>query len=79
MKKSEVNAYKAMNPIAVMAITNNCGMAILEIENGIDDYVVVKGFTGDIHRYKLHETNKGSFFKYQNGCRYYIHDFMKVA
>ena len=74
-----MNAYKAMNPVAVMAITNNCGMAILDIEYGIDDYVIVKGFTGDIHRYKLHETNKGSYFKYCNGCRYYLDWFMKVA
>lgn len=78
MTRKEIERYSKAKPLAVIGITNNCGLAILEMQYGIDDYVVVKGFTGDIHRYKLHYNNKGIYFKYCNGLRYYMHQFMKV-
>lgn len=67
--------YANANPIAVQAITNNCAMCIMDTDG---DNVIVKGYTGDMHQYKLHHTEKGSWFRYQNGCRYYVNDFMKV-
>lgn len=43
MTRKEREHYSKTKPLAVMGITNNCGLAILEMQHGIDDYVVVKG------------------------------------
>lgn len=43
MTRKEREYYSKAKPLAVMGITNNCGLAILEMQHGIDDYVVVKG------------------------------------
>lgn len=78
MTRKEMNYYSKVKPLAVMSITNNCGLEILEMQYGIDDYVIVRGFTGDIHKYKLRYNNKGIYFKYCNGLRYYMNEFMRV-
>lgn len=50
MTRKEREYYSKAKPLAVMGITNNCGLAILEMQHGIDDYVVVKSFTGGFYR-----------------------------
>ena len=47
----------------------------LAIVNVNETHVTVQDYKGEHHTYKLHENSKGSFFKYVNGCRYFLHDF----
>ena len=77
MNKSLREFYEKKNPIAAMGITNISSIQILDIEYGIDDYVIIKGFVGDIHKIKIYDSTKGAYFKYSNS-RYYIKDFMKI-
>lgn len=66
--------------IGVLTLTNNLALEVLEIEYGIDDYVIYK-FSNDIkaRRGKLYTTVKGrSYFKVR-GTRYYLDEFMKVG
>ena len=78
MKKEELKKYEGKKPIAVYALTNTCAMYILDIVYDIDDHVIIKGYTGDTHKYKIKYTNKGGYFTYCNGCRCYINDFMRM-
>lgn len=86
MKKSE---YIGKPAIAVHAYSAFSGLEILAIEDGIDDYVVVRDWvhrytkegetkTEEIHKYKLKESTKGTYFRYRNNLRYYLKDFMRV-
>ena len=78
MNKSLREFYEKKNPIAVIGITNISSIQILDIEYGIDDYVIIKGFTGDIHRHKIYySVRKGMYFKYGN-ARYYLKHFLKI-
>ena len=77
MNKSLRELYEKKNPIAVIGITNISSIQILDIECGIDDYAIIKGFAGDIHKIKIYDSTKGAYFKYSNS-RYYIKDFMKI-
>ena len=77
MNKNLREFYEKKNPIAVIGITNISSIQILDIEYGIDDYAIIKGFVGDIHKIKIYDSTKGAYFKYSNR-RYYIKDFMKI-
>ena len=78
MNKSLREFYEKKNPIAAMGITNISSIQILDIEYGIDDYAIIKGFAGDIHRYKIYySVRKGMYFKYGN-TRYYLKHFLKI-
>ena len=70
--------YENKEPIAINFIAMGCAMAILDIQYGIDDYVIIKGFTGDLHRYKIHYGTERPYFRYCNGCRYHIDEFLRV-
>ena len=71
---NELKQYENKKPIAAFSITNTVAMYIMDIN---DEYVIIKGFTKDLHKYKLKQTKKGFYFTYCNGCRYYINDFMR--
>ena len=66
--------YSNSKPIAVLGVSNVAGIAIMDI---LDDYIIIKGFTGDMHCYKLHPNNKGGYFTYA-GHRYSLDEFIKV-
>ena len=71
--------YDKKNPIAVMGITNISSIQILDVSctHVPTPCVIIKGFTGDIHKIKIYDSTKGAYFKYSNR-RYYIKDFMKI-
>lgn len=75
--KKELKQYENKPALASHFITATCGIHILDIINGIEDYVIVKGYIGDLHKYKLYENSKGLYFTYCNGCRYFINDFLR--
>lgn len=68
--------YEKKNPIAVMGITNTLSIQILDVKHEKPS-VIIKGFTGDVHEFKIYDSEKGIYFKYSNS-RYYIKDFMKI-
>lgn len=70
--------YGGAKAIATMGLNNFCGMEILAIEYGIDDYVIVRGFIDDLHRYKIHYETERPYFRYCNGCRYHLDEFIRV-
>ena len=79
MKKRYKQYYESAKPIATQCVTNNCSIDIMDINYGVDEFVVVRGYIGDIHKYKLNITKNGRmFFTYQNGLRYYVDEFMAV-
>ena len=73
------NDYK---PAGVLTLCNFGGLAIMEIEHGIDDYVYVcdnygdgyKNITKNLIRYNA----KGNPYFIRNGNRYYLNEFMRV-
>lgn len=71
----ELKRYENKSPIAIQTICNTCSMCILDIN---DEYVIVKGYIGDLHKYKLNYNSKGYYFTYRNGCRYFINDFIRI-
>lgn len=79
MNKKLKEFYEKKNPIAVMGVTNTLAIQILDVSCGIDDCVIIKGFTGDIHKLRIYESKtKGAYFKYKCNTRYYIKDFIKI-
>ena len=80
MNKTDYAKYSAMNPIASQCVCNMASIDIITIEYGIDDYAIVCGYVGDLHRYKIKYNTAGrAYFTYQNGCRYFLDEFMRVA
>ena len=78
--KKFIEFYDKREPIAVQTVTNNCSIDILDIVYGIEDYVIVRGYVNDLHKYKIHYNNQGrAYFKYCNGCRYFLDEFMRLA
>lgn len=67
--------YTNAKPIAVLAISNTTGIEIMDI---LDDIIIIKGFVGDMHAYKLHPNNKGGYFTYRNGHRYSLNEFIRI-
>lgn len=75
---SRLSQYQDAEPIGIYFVGIGCSMAILDIINGIEDYVVVRGFTGDLHKYKIHIDTERPYFRYCNGCRYHLDEFVRV-
>lgn len=71
---NELKQYENKEPIAVFTMTLTISMFIMDIN---DEYVIIKGFIKDLHKYKLKQTKKGFYFTYWDGRRYYINDFMR--
>ena len=73
------NDYK---PAGVLTLCNFGGLAIMEIEYGIDDYVIVCDNYGDgyknLTRNKLRYNTKGNAYFVRNGRRWYLDQFMRV-
>ena len=67
--------YANASPRAVLAVSNTTRIEIMDI---LDDIVIIRGFVGDMHAYKLHPNNKGGYFTYRNGCRYSLNEFIRV-
>ncbi len=77
MTKAQKERYSQMKPLASQGVTNTCSIDIMEFEYGVEDYVIVRGYVNDFHRYKLKTSTTGRhYFNYQNGCRYYVDEFI---
>ena len=73
--------------VYVYNFTSGSGLMIKDIEYGIEDKIVVSFFyysevkeekiEEKERKYKLHTTNKGSYFNYK-GVRMYLNDFIRV-
>lgn len=78
--------YISKKAIGVYSASAFSGLEVLEIENGINDYVIVRewvhsyddpGEKEKIHRLMLYSTDKGFYFNFY-GIRYYLNDFIRV-
>lgn len=71
MTKEEMEYYRDKKPIASYPISNWGGIEILDILNGIDDYVVCRYNFGEpeekLHRLKLQYSKTGAPFVYLEG------------
>ena len=54
MTKQEIKKLEGTPAKAVYVVSNTCSMEILDYEYGIHDCVIIKGFVGDIHKYRIH-------------------------
>ena len=66
-------------PVGTLPINNFGGIAVMEIENGIEDYVYVtdnfgNGYT-NLTKNKIHYNKKGEPYFVRYGNRYYLHEF----
>lgn len=78
MNKEKEKKYGNAKAIGVHSIAGEKGLELLGYEYGIYDYVIIRGYCGDLHRYKIKSSNKGFYFTHCNGCRYFIKDFLVV-
>ena len=85
--KNELKKY-----IDVKALSAYIGYPLMEcvgIENGIDDYIIIRDvditYTKEgkktrinIHKYKIYYDTNRCYFKYRNGLRYHLDEFMMI-
>ena len=70
-------------PAGVLPMNNFGGLAIMEIEHGIEDYLYVCDNYGDgyknITKNKIRYNARGNAYFMRYGKRYYLDQFMRVA
>lgn len=80
--QQEFGTYpKNFKPVGVLALNNFGGLAVMEIEHGIDDYVYVAANYGDGYtrctRNKIRYNKKGEAYFIRNGHTFYLKEFMR--
>ena len=73
--------YAETKPIAVLGLGNWGGLEILDIEYGIEDYVIAAfnfGTRKKIRRHKVCTAPSGREYIKKEGVRYYFDDMMEV-
>lgn len=81
MTKKEMEQYKDKRPVAVYPMTNHGGIEILDILNGIEDYVVWRfnfGEPKELHRSKVRYGVNHSSFKTTAGYSIRLDECMRV-
>ena len=72
---------KDFKPIGTLCLCNHGGLAVMEIEYGINDYVYVTDNYGDgyknITKNKIFYNMSGDEYFVRNGLRWYLKDFMR--
>ena len=73
--------YKGIEPKGVMGLTNTSGIAIFDIEYGIDDYIISAFHNGenytDFRKTKIFSNTIGHYFA-RYGRKYYLDKFMRT-
>lgn len=64
-------------PVASCMLTYNHVLKFYDVEYGIDDYAIIGMNNDNPRKYKLYNTEKGSYINY-NGHRYYMSEFIRV-
>ena len=73
--------YKNTEPIGTYAMSNWGGLEILDIQYGIDDYVIASfnfGTRQQIRRHKICYTPTGRPYIRKQGTRFYLDEIMKI-
>jgi hypothetical protein len=78
MTKQEKEFYKKQAPIGVKCTSNWGGISILKVNYGINDTVVFKGESDDIHEVRIYYniTDSEPYFMYR-GRREFLSDYMR--
>lgn len=79
--QEEFGTYpKNYKPIGTLCLCNHGGLAVMDIEYGIEDYVHVTDNYGDgyknLTKNKIHYNAKGDGYFVRNGRRWYLKEFM---
>ena len=81
MTKQEIAQYQDKKPIAVYPMSNWGGIEIMDIINGIDDYVVWRynyGSPDKLHKTKVLINDAGHQYIRINESRIKLENFMRV-
>lgn len=82
MTKQEMEQYRDKKPIAVYPMSNWGGIEILDIEYGIDDYVICRYNFGEpedrLHRVKINYGARTTSI-YIDGMRVRLNEFMRTS
>lgn len=74
--------YKNVTPIGTYTISNWDGLEILDIQYGIEDYVIASfNFSGVrqmIRRHKICYTTAGRAYIRKQGIRFYLDEIMRI-
>ena len=78
-KKELLNKYKnnEVKAVAVIGISNNCAIEILEVEYGIDDRIIGIFNGQEVFKRKLYYSDNDTFFKLGNS-RYSLSEAIRV-
>lgn len=76
VKIIEVREKEKLKVISSLCLVNNASLNIYDIVYGVDDYVIAEINDYTPRKYKIYETNKGSYFNY-GGKRFYLEEFTK--
>jgi hypothetical protein len=87
--RSELKKYIEAKTLSVCSLFGGYGLECVGIENGIDDYIIIrdhcKTYTKEgvktkieIHKYKIYYDTNRAYFKYRNGLRYHLDEFLMV-
>ena len=83
MTRCDMERYKDKTPIAVFPMSNWGGVEILDIEYGIDDYVVCRYNFGEteekLHRLMIRTSNDGQTFFVLDSRTIYLDECMRVS
>ena len=83
MTKQEMEKYKDKKPIAVYPMSNWGGVEILDIEYGIDDYVIWRYNCGEpekiLHKAKIKDSGRGYQYIQLNEFRVRLDECMRVT
>lgn len=77
MTKKEKSLYQVKKAVAVCC-DGLVGLQCLDVLYGIDDYMIVKGYTNDLHRVKINYTATGDSYIRLYNRRYRLSDFLRV-
>lgn len=69
--------YTQKDPVATYGFGNGYPV-VLDFEYGIDDYAVIKDYSGTISKCKVNHTFSGKSYINHSGKRLYLDDFMRI-
>lgn len=76
MTKVDILQYESKTPIGFYPMGLK-GISILGIENGIDDFIIVRDINNKLRKLKIRYANGKDYFKL-DGWRIYLEDCMRV-
>ena len=77
MTRQEKENYRTKTACAVWC-DGLTGVECLDVCYGINDFLVVRGYNGDVHTLKINDTTTGRNYIRLYGRRYYLDECLRV-